>query len=158
MLGTARYPLPGTRMCCTWSCRWLHPFPAVGQTTGPRPAPILPDPILALRCFPNSLASGPNPKIHYEFGSSPTPPYKFLHLGTLSKWNIASRNLFVASDKIFSELPKLLGQLYGSRLLSTHFHFLPHASAPLPVTGEGCVTLLSFHLTFSVTSLSSFPE
>lgn len=116
-------------MCCTWLCRWLHLLPALGQILAPRPAPTLPGPILALRLSPNSQASGPNPKIHYEFGSSPIPSYKFLHLGTISKCNTAPRHFFIASDKIFSELPKYLGELYSRRLLSTDFHFLLHANA-----------------------------
>lgn len=145
-------------MCCTWFCRWLHLLPALGQILAPRPAPILPGSILALRLSPNSQASGPNPKIHYEFGSSPIPPYKFLHLGTISKCNTAPRHFFIASDKIFSELPKSLGELYSRRLLSTDFHFLLHANASLSVTAEGSITLFSFHPTISIPSLSSLPK
>ena len=148
-LETAQYPLPGLHICCTWFCRSLHLLPALGQTLGPRPAPIFPGPILALSLSPGSQASAPNPEIHYKFGSSPIPPYKFLHLGTLSKHNTASRHFFFDSDKIFSELPKFLGELYSRRLLSTDFHFLLHANTSLSVTAEGSTTLFSFHLTNS---------
>lgn len=100
----------------------------------PRPAPVLSGPIIAGNLSPNTQAYGPNPNVHYGFGSSPIFPYKFLHLGTISKWNTASRHFFIASDKIFSELPKFLGQLYSRRLLSRDFHFLLHANASLLVT------------------------
>lgn len=136
-------------------CRWLHLLLSLGHTLGPRPAPLFPGLIPALRRSPNSWASGPNPKIHYEFGSSPIPPYKFLHLGTLSKRNTASRYFFIASDKIFSELSKFLGELYSSRLLSKDFHFLLYANASLSVTIGGSITLFSFHLTISTPFLSS---
>lgn len=158
MLETAQYPFPIIYTCCTWFCRWCHLFPALGQVLDPRPAPVLSGPILALNLSPNTQAYGPNPNLHYEFGSSPIFPHKFLHLGTISKWNTASRHFFIASDKIFSELQKLLGELYSRRLLSRDLHFLLHANASLLVTAGGYITLFSFHLTISIPSLSCFSK
>lgn len=134
------------------------PLPSSGTGRGSRPAPVLSGPILALNPSPNTQADGPNPNIHYEFGSSPIFPYKFLHLGTISKWNTAPRHFFIASDKIFSKLPKFLRELYNRRLLSRDFHFLLHANASLLVTAGGYITMFLFHLTIYIPSLSCFSK